>query len=63
MGIEGGPVMQGVLVVVIGLLERQSNLPVCLLDLILCGTGADGQLVIELRLLDHGGRWVASVGR
>lgn len=29
------------------------NIPVCLLDFILCRCGADAQLVIELCLLDH----------
>jgi hypothetical protein len=33
------------------------NLPICLLDLVLSSRGADIQLVVELCLLDHLGRF------
>lgn len=39
------------------------NLPVCLLDLVCRSAGADVQLVVELRLLDHLGWFFATARR
>jgi hypothetical protein len=39
------------------------NVPVCLLDLVLGGGGADAQLVVELGLFDHVGWFVVLTTR